>query len=198
MLSYDPNYCLFYSITGALLLLETQDTLSYIAETTVFINDTTKYVHQDVEQNVLCSDCFTCKRVTNISISPKLSLTWYHCSRDDLSKQILTRRLLRPRRCHIRSTQINIKLLPVKLPIIILQHLPRHPRQSPYLFYPMYVVKLPVLGIIRKGIHLINDLTHSLVKFMVFWLFKWYLKIEVINMVPARLGITFVKALILK
>lgn len=33
---------------------------------------------------------------------------------------------------------------------------------------------------------------------MVFWVFKWYLQTEIINEVPARLGFTLIKALIVK
>jgi hypothetical protein len=67
---------------------------------------------------------------------------------------------------------------------------PSLPQDPLSLFYLLYVVKIPVLGVIRKGILLTNVLMHSLVKFMMFWFFIWCLKIKIIDGVPACLGIT--------
>jgi hypothetical protein len=55
--------------------------------------------------------------------------------------------------------------------IYLIHHLSQPSLQSPnYLFYPLYVVNSPVLGVIRKGIKLIDAPKLSLVNLTAFWL----------------------------
>lgn len=72
-----------------------------------------------------------------------------------------------------------------------MHHLSQPSRQIPNcLFYPLYVVKLLVLGVVRKGIRLIDVLELNLVNLMAFWLINQCMKIQNTDGVAARPGIT--------